>query len=259
VAIGTGAVLGTATVLYIGYKWYKKHQILITVPPGSETPSVEETNALNEANTIRRKMEKIEFKAKARGEVLNTATTKYENFMKSEETAIKGNIDNWSDKTKGMFDAITKEINNKPETAFLTPEIAKTAVESAEEDYMKNNYDGYDGDGWQKDLITYANIAEIVERDKTTLPQNLINISKKFASMEAMATRLATLRKIGLQWDEQKIRQNLNDRKLTINERMVLDTIMAIIEERTSNYSMLVSIHNIKRKFLPDDLKISSF
>jgi hypothetical protein len=253
VAIGTGAVLGTATVLYIGYKWYKKHQILITVPPGSEKPSVEETNAINEISTIRKKILEKEFEAR-RGVLYKWQG--YKNYLETEKTVGENNIDSWSTKATWMFDTVSGKTRKKR----LTPAIAKAAVESAEEEYMKRNFvNRYNKNWWENILTIYAKVADEAEKGKITLPQNLININKKFASTKVMATRLATLRKVGQQWDNEGIRQRLNDRKLKINEEVVLNTIMATLEKRVNDYSMLLSIYDIKKEFIPNELAISSF
>ncbi|MCA6072518.1 MAG: hypothetical protein LE178_03150, partial [Endomicrobium sp.] len=223
VAIGTGAVLGTATVLYIGYKWYKKHQILITVPPGSKTQSIEETNAIEKAITTVREIEEIE--DTIRKEIPDKKSTEYKTFIEKENDNIRQNINSRSTKAAGMFNILINTIDVKTKTKSLTPEIMKEMLELVEEDYVKNNYMGYSKDWWRNFLTTHENIAKFVKTNETTLPRNLRNCIKKFTSANVMATRLATLRKIGTIWDTEEIRQNLKDRKLKINEEVVLNTI----------------------------------
>jgi hypothetical protein len=255
VAIGTVAVLGTATVLYIGYKRCKRlTQQPLTVPPAgsSSDPSAEETNALNEANTIRREIQKIDCKEGGRRE----DGIEYKEFDKVLDDQMKQNIDICSNKATHMFGVVAKEINDKSETALPTPEIVKTAIESAEDNFMENNYYGYSKDRWRHILTTYARIAE---EGKTKPSQNMINKNKKHVSAEVMAVRLATLRKIGAIWDNEGIRQNLNERKLKINEGVALNTIMATLEERLLNYATVASIYNIKKQLIPNDLNVILF
>jgi hypothetical protein len=251
-AIGTVAVLGTATVLYVVYKWYKRStepQPLTVPPPGSSLdPSVEETNAIEETNKIRKDM--YEIVDKNRGCVQDTTA----------RTTVETN--SWSDKAARMFDIVSGKITDETITRKkrLTPAIAKTAVESAEKEFCKIYNKEYSEGWWGNFLIAQARIAQEVKTNETMLPKNQRNDIKKFVSTEVMAVRLVTLRKMGSIWDEEGRRMFGTDaRKLTIKEGVALNTIMATLEERLLNFIMAINIYDIRKQQFPKDLTVGVF
>jgi hypothetical protein len=257
-AIGTGAVLGTATVLYIGYKWCKRlTQQPLTIPPAgsSSKPSVEETNAIEKVITTMWDLDKTE--NTLRKEIIDTESQEYRAYIENENNSVRQNIDVWSTKTTSILSTVANKIkiNNMLKTA---PSV-ETEVELAENEYAKNNYIEHDNDEWLNALAVHENIAKFVKTNETKLPRNLRNCIKKFTSANVMATRLATLRKIGLQWDTEEIRQNLSDRKLKINEEVAFNTIMATLEKRILNKTKAISTHNIKNQIYPDALNAITF
>jgi hypothetical protein len=145
------------------------------------------------------------------------------------------------------------------ETETLTPAIVKASIELAERTFMTHNHWGYNKDWWNHVLTTHENIAKLMKTNETMLPRNMKNWTKKYTSAIVMATRLATLRKVGQQWDNEKIRQNSNDRKLTINEKVVFNTIMETLNERILNQAKAINLHNIKKLQYPNDLNINVF
>jgi hypothetical protein len=259
VAIGTGAVLGTATVLYIGYKWYKKHQILITVPPGlSLNPSVEEANATKETKALRKKLirkiaaESQEFEENWRAEQESDAAI--DNMIESDERC-------WSIDAREVFDMMGNKINDGTKTQELTPVIAKTMAKSTLKELHLNN-DRYGGEWYEDEIKQWNENYDSVEEEKTKyanaakkeLSKNVKNAVEKYISKKIMVVRLRTLRNLAYEWDNKMIRQDLNDRKLKINEITTLNAIMETIEERALKVNMMMTLFNMIGRLAPNEL-----
>ena len=220
------------------------NQIITVPPPGSsKILSVEETNALKEAAAIQKDVSKV---------VVGENCAEH----------IANNVNELSFKAMHMFDVTVNRIADEANKQAITPAIAKTIAESTltERNFNMANWKRAKTESEKKAFTeNEEKVATTAKEAKTTLPQNLQGILKKYISAEMMATRLKTLRNLGAEWDDKGIRQDLNDRMLKINEIVALNAIMATIDERSLNNIMIRAMFNIKGHLVPHDIRIDVF
>ncbi|MCA6069647.1 MAG: hypothetical protein LE180_00750, partial [Endomicrobium sp.] len=163
-------------------------------------------------------------------------------------------------KTVSILNTVENRINQETKTEQLTPEIAWEAVELAEQEYSKKYKTGYSDDWWENSVLsTYSNEDAIARMAKKSLSQDIQNEINKYVPAYVMVTRLATLRKMGQQWDTEGIRQRLSDRKLTINEGVALNVIMTTLGKRILNYTLMTNMYAMQEKDIPEGFSVGIF
>jgi hypothetical protein len=223
-------------------KEWQKNLIFITVPAPQKSKilSVEERNALKEANTIQDENNILEDK---------------------DEDDIEHDVRNWSYDTMKMFNETVFRIKEENKKQNITYAIAKTITESTLTEKNLNKVLSLYNDERTKRKVAEKEekTATTAEEAKKTLPQNLQDTLKKYISAKTTATRLATLRNLGNEWDNEDVRQDLKDRMLDTNEILALNTIMETIKERALNSIMIKTMFGIKKILTPEDMVFDVF
>ncbi|MCA6070744.1 MAG: hypothetical protein LE180_06555, partial [Endomicrobium sp.] len=146
-------------------------------------------------------------------------------------------IKKWSIKVSQIFGVVVARVDDEMKTKPLTYALAKTVVESMLKEQLE------DWEEWEERNVLLAAAARKAER---TLPLNVTGMVRQFMLTKIKLTTLATLRLVGALWDEKRIRLEPEARKLTISEKVALDTIMAIIKERALNRELVFAMYDIK-------------
>jgi hypothetical protein len=233
---------------------WQKNLIFITVPPPglSEKVSVEEVKALEEAMAMQKNIE-------------NTSNVLID---KNDDNVIRSNVNTWSFNATTIFDVTTNKINAEVTRRhcreIMTLALVKTIAESTlTEKNLNTMLDRNKSHPEEDTKMVFTENEEKTAREakeaKTTLPQNLQDMLKKYTSTKVLATRLKTLRNLGYNWDNKEIRQDRKNRMLATSEIVALNAIMATINERALNNIMIETMFNIKGLHVPDDIWVEVF
>ena len=167
-------------------------------------------------------------------------------MMIREQIAIKF----WSTKVSQIFDVVAVRVDDEMKTKPLTYALAKTVVEPMLKEQLED---------WDEYAEQHAMLEALARKAERTLPLSIAGLARQLVSTKIKLTTLSTLRRVGALWDEKRIRlePQSHARRLTINEKVALDTIMAMIKERALNYEMVSVMYDIIDEDVPHNLLVS--
>ncbi|MCA6073068.1 MAG: hypothetical protein LE178_06050 [Endomicrobium sp.] len=263
-----------------------KNSIFITVPPpgSSLVPSIEEINALKKAeamldvndilegaedeDTIERDVSNWSLDAK---DMFNPTV----NAIKQQTAILTPSTAHRQTKLilhrknlNRVLEVHHKNVEKEEKLKFINDEDDKEERKRVEEEKEQKFIDDEDDkeerkrveeEKEQKFIDNELKREKIAQEAETTLPQNTQDMLKKYISAKTMATKLRTLRNLGNEWDNKKIRQDFEDRMLATYEIAALNAIMAVINETALENIMIKTMFNIKGSHVPDDIWLCVF